>query len=76
MIFLEWYKKGHPRAAAVTTFESLWKAIRELYYDKAQRKMPDEVGTPVVNVGAYHLCYTLLLTPESICKTNLRRSTR
>ena len=50
ILFFEWYRKTHPGSKRLTSFESLWKCLRELYYDKTQQRMPDEVGKLVTNV--------------------------
>lgn len=32
--YLIWYHNQHPRAKRLNTFESVWKGIRQLYYDR------------------------------------------
>ena len=59
MLYFVWYRKGHPRAKRLNTYESLWKGLRQLYYDQTQRAIDDSVGKPVTDVS-YKLEYRFL----------------
>ncbi len=48
--FLIWYAKNHPRARRLNSYESLWKSLRQLYYDEAQKVMDESVGKLVTRV--------------------------
>ena len=49
MIYMNWYQKNHTRAKRLNTYESLWKFLRQLYYDKTQSKVPEIVGKQVTD---------------------------
>lgn len=46
--FLEWYR-SKSNAKRLTAFEGLWKGIRQLYYDKTHKCLPDTIGDQVTN---------------------------
>lgn len=48
--FLIWYEKNHPRARRLNSYESLWKGLRQLYYDEVQKVMDESVGKLVTKV--------------------------
>ncbi|KAL8724132.1 MAG: hypothetical protein Q9166_008119 [cf. Caloplaca sp. 2 TL-2023] len=45
--YLIWYHKQHPRARRLNTFESVWKGIRQVYYDTYGVVVGDSVGKEV-----------------------------
>ena len=49
--YLMWYHREHPRAKRLNTFESIWKGIRQLYYDTHRVAVRDSVGKEVAKVS-------------------------
>ncbi|KAL8640700.1 MAG: hypothetical protein Q9228_002414, partial [Teloschistes exilis] len=47
--YLFWYRKNHPRAVRLNTYESVWKALRQLYYDTCHKVVDDDVGKEITN---------------------------
>ncbi|KAL8903798.1 MAG: hypothetical protein Q9207_003690 [Kuettlingeria erythrocarpa] len=45
--FLIWYRQNHPQAVRLNTFESLWKGIRQLYYDNSTVPVNDSISKEV-----------------------------
>ena len=48
--YLLWYHMQHPRAKRLNTFESMWKGIRQLYYDRYGNIEKDSVDKEVPKV--------------------------
>lgn len=51
--YLVWYHKTHPRARRLNTYESVWKTLRQLYYDICHKAMVDDVGKEIINVRPF-----------------------
>lgn len=49
--YLIWYHSQHPRAKRLNTFESVWKGIRQFYYDTHGVAVRDSVGKEVAKVS-------------------------
>ncbi len=49
--YLIWYRRNHPRARRLNTFESHWKILRQLYYDKTWKVVDEGVGKIVTTVS-------------------------
>ncbi len=49
--YLMWYRSHHPRARRLNTFESHWKILRQLYYDKTWKVVDKDVGKFVTTVS-------------------------
>ncbi len=49
--YLIWYHKTHPRAQRLNTYETVWKTLRQLYYDVSYTVVADDVGKEITNVG-------------------------
>lgn len=47
--YLLWYQKRHKQAKRLNIYESLWKCLRQLYYEKEKRQMPDDIGKRVID---------------------------
>lgn len=47
---LIWYHKTHPRARRLNTYESVWKTLRQLYFDICYKVVADNVGKEITNV--------------------------
>ena len=76
MGYLIWYRLKHKRAKRLNTFESLWKFLRQLHYDKTQQEMPKLIGKQVTDVGIYlNLKLIKAYCISSICITNSGTST-
>ena len=71
-VYFGWYRRRHPRAKMLNTFLSRWKWLRQLYYDRCQKVLPEDVGKPVSNVGRIILANTVACFPIS----RARRSNR
>ena len=56
-----WYRRSHERAKRLNTYESIWKWIRQLYYDKFRVEMPDAIGKPVTDYLHTTFCDTFSL---------------
>ncbi len=53
--FLIWYQKTHLRARRLSTFESVWKWLRQVYYDTYYKVIAKDVGEEITNV-CYFQC--------------------
>lgn len=51
--YLIWYYKTHPRARRLNTYESVWKTLRQLYYDICHKVVADDVGKKITNVRPF-----------------------
>lgn len=51
--YLIWYHKTHPRAQRLNTYESVWKTLRQLYYDMCHKVVVDDVGKEITNVSRH-----------------------
>ena len=51
--YLIWYHKTHPHAQRLNTYESVWKLLRQLYYDICHKVVASDVGEEVTNVRLY-----------------------
>lgn len=49
--YLNWYAKKHPRARRLNAYESIWKGIRQVYYDTTRKVVDPAVGKPVSRVS-------------------------
>lgn len=49
--YLIWYHKTHPRAQSLNTYESVWKTLRQLYYEVFHKVAADAVGKEITNVS-------------------------
>ncbi|KAL9576434.1 MAG: hypothetical protein Q9203_007748, partial [Teloschistes exilis] len=47
--YLIWYHKTHPRARRLNTYESVWKSLRQLYYDTCYKVVAHDVGKEITN---------------------------
>ncbi|KAI4191879.1 MAG: hypothetical protein LQ350_008723, partial [Teloschistes chrysophthalmus] len=47
--YLIWYHKTHPRARRLNTYESVWKSLRQLYYDTCYKVVAHDVGKEIIN---------------------------
>ena len=53
MLFFEWYRKTHKLAKKLSTFESGWKHLRQLYYDHTTTVVKKDVGDIVTDVSKF-----------------------
>ena len=51
--YLIWYYKPHPRARRLNTYESVWKTLRQLYYDICHKVVADDGGEEITNVRPF-----------------------
>lgn len=56
-----WYRRSYERAKRLNIYESIWKWIRQLYYDKFRVEMPDAIGKPVTDYLYITFCDTFSL---------------
>lgn len=54
--YLIWYHKGHPRAQRLNTYETVWKTLRQLYYDVCHKPVANDVGKEITNVSDFESC--------------------
>ena len=55
-VYLIWYHKGHPRAQRLNTYETVWKTLRQLYYDVCHKPVANDVGKEITNVSDFESC--------------------
>lgn len=48
--YLIWYYKTHPYAQRLNTYESVWKTLRQLYYDRYHKVVADDVSKEITNI--------------------------
>ncbi|KAI4173581.1 MAG: hypothetical protein LQ346_008404, partial [Caloplaca aetnensis] len=66
--YLHWYQSQHPRAKRLNTFESVWKGIRQLYYDVHGVAVEDSVGKDVAKFLNGYFCDNHRLVRGSLPK--------
>ena len=49
--YLIWWHKTHPRCQRLNSYESLWKCLRQIYYEVTHFVIPDPVGLEITNVN-------------------------
>jgi hypothetical protein len=54
--YLIWYYKTHPRAKRLNTYETVWKTLRQLYYDGCYKVVADDMGKEITNVSRLQCC--------------------
>ncbi|MCJ1473138.1 hypothetical protein MMC13_001789 [Lambiella insularis] len=47
--YLIWYHNTHPRAKRLNTYESVWKTLRQLYYDTCRKVVEKDIGVEITN---------------------------
>lgn len=47
------YYKTHPRARRLNTYESVWKTLRQLYYDICHKVLADDIGKEITRARLF-----------------------
>jgi len=48
--YLIWYYKTHSRARRLNIYESVWKTLRQLYYNICYNVVADNINKEIVNI--------------------------